>query len=313
MRTRPLGLTGLEVTELALGTWGLSGDGYGPVPEAEAERTVERALELGLRLFETADVYGEGAMERCLGRVGLPSDAVVVTKLGTDRGAVPPRKCFELSWLRGAVERSQERLGRDQLDVVLLHNPTLEELSAHKPGVFLDELARRGVVRAWGVSAGSAEVGRAAIAAGAQVVQIAYNALSQDVFTGLSGTLSASGAGLLVRSTLAHGLLVGDWTVEQSFAEGDHRRARWSPELLGLRLRQAEVLRTLVGGSASTMRAAALRFVLASGLVTSAVLGPRSAAQLEELVRDAGEAPPYLRETELAELAVRLRAIGVVP
>ena len=67
MRRRPLGNTGMKVTELCLGTWGLSGDGYGPVNEAEQDRVIDRARALGIRLFETADSYAHGAMERRLG------------------------------------------------------------------------------------------------------------------------------------------------------------------------------------------------------------------------------------------------------
>ena len=137
MRTRPLGSTEFEVSELSLGTWGLSGDGYGPVPEAEVERVLDRAVEVGITLFETADVYGKGAMERLLG-ARLPRETTrVVTKIGTDLDAVPPRKRFDLEHLRPAFERSRERLGRDKLDVVLLHNPSLQAMSASEPVDFL--------------------------------------------------------------------------------------------------------------------------------------------------------------------------------
>ena len=67
MRRRPLGKTGLSVTELSLGTWGLSGDGYGPVAESEQDKVIDRARALGVNLFETADGYAGGAMERRLG------------------------------------------------------------------------------------------------------------------------------------------------------------------------------------------------------------------------------------------------------
>src|SRR6187549_3319294 len=96
MRQRPLGKTQLTVSELALGTWGLSGDGYGPVAEPEQDKVIERSLALGITLFETADTYGRGAMEKKLGE-RLPDDGSVriVTKIGTDRTKKPPVKCFE--------------------------------------------------------------------------------------------------------------------------------------------------------------------------------------------------------------------------
>src|SRR6185503_16588785 len=126
MRKRPLGNTGLMVSELALGTWGLSGEGYTQVPEAEQDRVIVRACALGITLFETADQYAKGAMEQRLGRrLSDPTRTRIVTKIGSDGDASPPRKRFDAAFLREAFERSRERLRRDTVDVVLLHNPSL--------------------------------------------------------------------------------------------------------------------------------------------------------------------------------------------
>ncbi len=175
MRKRPLGNTEIEVSELSLGTWGLSGDGYGPMVPAEVDRVLDRALEIGVDLFDTADVYGKGEMERRLAARLPPETTYVVTKIGTDVDTVPPRKRFHLDHLRPAFERSRERLGRSTLDVVLLHNPTMQAMGDSEPFDFLKELTRLGALRAWGVSAGSAEVAGAAVAQGASVVERADN------------------------------------------------------------------------------------------------------------------------------------------
>jgi aryl-alcohol dehydrogenase-like predicted oxidoreductase len=125
MRRRVLGRSGLQVSELALGTWGLAGDGYGPVAESDQDEVIDRALDYGINLFETADVYGNGAMEKKLGqRLADVQDAVIVTKIGTDLDSKPKRKRFDLEFLKSAFEKSRERLRRDKLDVVLLHNPS---------------------------------------------------------------------------------------------------------------------------------------------------------------------------------------------
>lgn len=322
MRKRPLGNTEIEVSELSLGTWGLSGDGYGPLVEAEVDRVLDRALELGIDLFDTADVYGGGAMERRLGARLPPGTTYVVTKIGTDVASVPPRKRFELAHLRPAFERSRERLGRERLDVVLLHNPTMAAMGTSEPFDFLKELKRLGALRAWGVSAGSAQVAQAAIAQGADVVELAYNVFSAGDLHEIAGALAEAGTAVLARSVLAHGLLAGQWSNDREFYPGDHRRDRWTQPELRRRLGQLDALRPLVTSGESpnpspdgvvSLRAAALRFVLANQLVTSAVLGPRSVAQLDQLVREAGDGPPYLRDTALAELAARLRAAGVGP
>src|SRR5690606_29931763 len=87
MKTRPLGKTGLVVSELALGTWGLSGDAYGPIAEADRDQVIARARAFGITLFDTADTYGRGEMERALGRLlGEDAGAQFVTKIGTELG-----------------------------------------------------------------------------------------------------------------------------------------------------------------------------------------------------------------------------------
>ena len=313
MRTRPLGQTGIDVSELSLGTWGLSGDGYGAVVEAEKDRTIDRALELGITLFDTADVYGKGAMERKLGE-RLPKEGTrVVTKLGTDLDATPPRKRFTASYLQDAFERSRERLKRGKLDIVLLHNPTMAAMGLGEGPAVLKELKEAGRIAAWGVSAGSVEVARSAVLAGADVIELAYNVFVARDLHELAADLSESSTGVIARSVLAHGLLTGHWSPEREFYEGDHRADRWTREELKRRIAQLDALRPLVtSGQVPTLRAASIRFALANQLVSSIALGPRSVTQLEQLVREAGSGPPYLRDTALADLSSRLRALGLL-
>jgi aryl-alcohol dehydrogenase-like predicted oxidoreductase len=321
VRKRPLGKTEIEVSELSLGTWGLSGGGYGPVEDAEVDRVLDRALELGVDLFDTADVYGNGAMERRLGARLPPGSTYVVTKIGTDLDAKPPRKRFDLDHLRPAFERSRERLARERLDVVLLHNPTMRAMGMSEPFDFLKELKRLGALRAWGVSAGDEAVARAALEKGADVIEIAYNVFCTADLHAIAGLVVEKGASVLARSVLAHGLLTGLWLPSREFPIGDHRRDRWTDEDLRRRVAQLDAVRPVVTAPAEgdaqppnhvdSLRAAALRFALANQVVTSVVLGPRSTEQLVELVRDAGDGPPYMRDTVLAEIAARVKGAGV--
>ena len=311
VRKRPLGKTSLEVSELGLGTWGLAGDGYGPVVLPEVDRILDRAASSGVNLFDTADVYGRGAMEKKLG-ARLPKDKTyVVTKIGTDLEASPAQKRFDPSFLRVAFERSRERLDRSPLDVVLLHNPTAQALARTETVAFMKELEERGLVRAWGVSAGSVEVGRAAIQAGAKVLELAYNVFMAKDLHALSADVKEHGTGVLARSVLAHGLLTGHWSPEREFYAGDHRADRWTPNELAKRIQQLDALRPFAKAEdVGTLRAVALRFVLSNQLVSSAIVGPRSVAQFDQLEREAGE-PPYLKDTVMVELAARLKAVGV--
>jgi aryl-alcohol dehydrogenase-like predicted oxidoreductase len=312
MRTRPLGKTTLEVSELALGTWGLSGDAYAPVPELEQDKVIERACALGITLFETADVYGQGSMERRLGERLSENDAVrIVTKIGTDRSEKPPRKHFSSEYLRAAFEKSRERLKRSVVDLVLLHNPSAATIERGEATALLAELKSTGAIRAWGVSAGSVAVARAAISRRAEVVSLAYNALFTQDLRELHADVEKSGVGVLARSVLAHGLLSGYWSLHRSFQPGDHRAERWTSEDLRRRVQQVAALRALVGDDVTTIRAGAVRFVLANSDVSSVVLGPRNTLQLDQLVRESGKEPPYLSEEKLTKFALRLQDLGV--
>jgi len=297
---------------MALGTWGLSGDGYGPVDPGTQERVLQRALDMGFTLVDTADAYGGGRMERLIGTaLGDREDVVVVTKGGTDRRTSPPRKRFDRPYLRDSVERSLRRLGRGRIDVYLLHNPSDAVFNEPELVDTLLELKKEGKIGHWGVSAGDVAVARIALRHGAEVIEIAYNLLHASDLHRLAGDLMVAGAGVLARSTLAHGLLAGHWSARKDFAAGDHRSDRWTAPELQRRVEQLAALRFLVHGDVMTLRAAAVRFVLANSIVSSAVLGPRSPAQLEELVREVGSGPVYIRDPDLARLPHALDAVGV--
>jgi aryl-alcohol dehydrogenase-like predicted oxidoreductase len=312
MRKRPLGKTGLVVSELALGTWGLSGDAYGPVAEPDAEIVLRRAVHMGITTFDTADAYGAGRMERLLGKLATEHpELVVVTKGGIDRTVEPPRRLFSADYLRSAVERSCKRLGKDALQVFLLHNPSPSAIDSGAAVYALEDLKREGKIEHWGVSAGNDEVARLAIDRGAEVVELAYNLTHPEDLHRISGDVMVSGCGVLARSVLAHGLLAGMWSNEREFIDGDHRAERWTREELEKRLHQLDAVRFLVKGDVHTMRAAAVRFALSHHLVSSVILGPRTRDQLEQLVRETGSGPRYLPDADLRALPRALDKVGI--
>jgi aryl-alcohol dehydrogenase-like predicted oxidoreductase len=313
MRRRTLGNTGLEVPELCLGTWGLSGDGYGPVEEADQDAVIERAIALGVSAFDTADVYGRGAMESRLGRLlEKHPDAIVITKIGTDRSANPPLKRFDEEHLLAAAAASKARLKR-RIDVLLLHNPS--KLALEKPHIArtLDKLIDDGTIKTWGVSAGDAEVGRLAIERGARVVELAYNAFHPQDLAGVVSLAKDKQVGLIARSVLAHGLLCGHWPSSKTFPTGDHRRDRWTNDDFKKRISQLAALRPSVVGDVTSLRAAALRYALSEPALSSVVIGPRSSVQLDQLLRDAGKEPPYLTDDSRNALERRLANVGIKP
>ena len=313
MRTRSLGKTGIEVSELGLGTWGLSGDGYGAQPPGEARRVIDSALGMGITLFETASSYGRGAMEQTLGDALAASerDVTVVTKWGTDRDANPPHKHFDETYLRACAERSRTRLGAETRVVALLHNPSMKTLSNGSVFETMKQLVSEQLITAWGVSAGDEPTARAALDADAQVLSLAHNVLMVQPLRALAEVIRAKGVGLLAHSVLFYGLLAGRWSANRTFRIEDHRSERWPPGALGIRIGHLDAIRPMVSGEVLSMRSAAVRFVLENALVSSAVLGPRNNVQLIQLVRETSAEPPYLSEGKMSGLEGRLRNLEV--
>lgn len=312
MRKRPLGKTGLVVSELAIGTWGLSGEPYGAVDQADAEKVVRRAIEMGFTLIDTADAYGGGRMEQMLGTIMVDHpELVVVTKGGVDRTTDPTRKTFDPDYLRGSVERSLRRMKLEALPLFLLHHPTPDSIYALDAVETCLTLKKEGKVRHWGVAAGDEDVARAAIDKGAEVIELAYNLLHPIDLHRISGDVMVSGCGVLARTVLAYGMLAGMWAKDRTFPEGDHRNDRWTRMELEHRIGQLEAVRFLVKGEVHTLRAAAVRFVLANHVVSAAVLGARTVEQLEQLVRETGGGPRYLPDDDLRQLPRALDRVGI--
>ncbi len=298
---------------MSLGTWGLSGDAYGKIEAADAERVIARAVDVGITLFDTSDAYGLGRMEALLGKTLAPhKDVLIVTKGGTDRTTDPPRKHFEPEHLKASIERSLKRLGRERLDIYLLHNPSSDALALGEATDTLIELKKEGKIGVWGVSAGDAEVAKGALDKGCEVLELAYNLFHAIDLNRIAGDVMLSGAGLLAHSVLGYGLLAGLWTKEREFGEGDHRVDRWTRVELEKRVGQLDAVRFLVKGDVHSMRAAAVRFVLANSLISSAILGPHSVEQLEQLIRETGGGPVYLPDADLATLPRALGKIGIL-
>jgi aryl-alcohol dehydrogenase-like predicted oxidoreductase len=175
----------------------------------------------------------------------------------------------------------------------------------------LREERHAGRITGWGVSAGSAEVARAALDESADAIELAYNLFAAKALHELTDRIAQTDTAVLARSVLAHGLLAGHWAPNKVFHDHDHRQQRWTAEGLRYRISQLAAVRGMVVDEVVTMRAAALRFVLSNQLVSSAVLGVRSQTQLRQLVREAGEGPEYLPAEVLAKLPEMLREAGI--
>jgi len=312
MRKQTLGATGIEVSELSLGTWGLSGDGYGPAPVEQAKSVMERARAMGITLFETSQSYGRGTTETELGAtVAQDKEVTIVTKWGTDRSASVTRKRFDVDYLKQSLESSKERLGKDARIIALLHNPSETALKDGSALGTLKEMHEQGDLVSYGVSVGNEAVARAALEASAPVLSFAYNALVVQPLRSMMSLLEEKNTGVLVHSVLFYGLLTGQWSMNRTFRSTDHRSERWPEGTLATRVRHLDALRPMISGEVTSMRSAALRFVLENPRVHSAILGPRMSGQLDQMVRDVQGERPLLSPAKLTAFEARLQQLEV--
>jgi aryl-alcohol dehydrogenase-like predicted oxidoreductase len=218
------GLTGRMVSEVGLGTWQIGGN-WGDVTEDVALSTLRAAVDSGINLFDTADVYGDGRSERLIGRflkeTGQP--LFVATKLG--RSSVPgwPEN-FTRATLRAHTEASLQRLGVEVLDLTQLHCVPFDILKRGEVFEGLRELKREGKIRDFGVSVESMEEALYCVRQeGVAALQIIFNLFRQKPAKTLFAEAQARKVALLVRLPLASGLLGGKMTKESVFAASDHR------------------------------------------------------------------------------------------
>lgn len=209
---------------VGLGTWQLGAD-WGRVDDDAATAVLAAAVESGVTMFDTADVYGDGRSERLIGRFladnpGL--DILVATKAGRRAPLDPAR--YTVDNLRSWVDRSRSNLGVERLDLVQLHCPPTAVY--HSDGVFdaLDTLVAEERIAAYGVSVETCAEALTAIARpGTASVQIILNAFRRKPLEEVLPAARRSGVGIIARVPLASGLLSGRYTVNTEFAVDDHR------------------------------------------------------------------------------------------
>lgn len=224
LRERPFGSTGQSFPEIGLGVRAIGGnehgDAYGPVDD-QNRAAIRTALELGVEVFDTADVYGHGHSEEVLGGA-LGDEGHIFTKAGFDLDETGgPR--WDPGYLRKALERSLERLGRDQVALFQLHNPPREVMTDPDTYAFLEELKDDGLTRWTGISVHRLEEALAIKARGeADAVQLPVSILRQDTLDAIP-ELAEAGIAVIAREPLANGFLTGKRGPEATFPEGDTR------------------------------------------------------------------------------------------
>src|SRR3954452_7616098 len=290
MRTRTLGRTGRDVSEIGFGAWQIGAD-WGDVDEDEAMATLHAAADAGVTFFDTADVYGDGRSERLVGRLlreRAGEGLTYATKMG--RRAEQTVANYSPEQFRAWNDRSRENLGVETLDLVQLHCPPTDLY--YQPEVFedLDRMVEEGRIAAYGVSVERVEEALKAIEyPNVATVQIIFNPFRQRPAGLFFAEAARRGVGIIVRVPLASGLLSGRYTRETAFAADDHRNFNRQGEAFDVGetfagvpfevgLDAVEELRPLVPEGASLAKLT-LRWILMHDAVSTIIPGARSPEQ----------------------------------
>jgi aryl-alcohol dehydrogenase-like predicted oxidoreductase len=290
MQYRRLGRTGYQVSAIGFGAWAIGGS-WGSLDDTQALAALHAAVDAGVNLIDTADVYGDGHSERLVAQLlrERPGERIfVATKMGRrvdQRVANYTPEAFA-----GWLTRSRENLAVDCIDLVQLHCPPTEVY--YRPDLFaaLDQLVADGVIAHYGVSVEKVEEALKAIEyPGVASVQIIFNLVRQRPAERFLAEAAARDVGVLARVPLASGLLTGKLERDTTFEPEDHRHFNRHGESFdvgetfagldyetGLAL--VEELRALVPPGASLAQLA-LRWILMFPAVTAAIPGARTAGQ----------------------------------
>lgn len=292
MKYRTLGQTGIHVSEIGFGTWGLGGDhggavAYGPVNDDASRTALQTALDSGINFFDTADLYGFGHSEELLGEAFSSKRNGVV--IATKGGFVDATKQdFSPAHLSRALEGSLRRLRSDYVDLYQLHGPDIATLRQHPEIIeLMAGLRAAGKIRAWGFSARSPDEARQAIEEfQVSCVQVNFNLTDQRAVTnGLLDLCAHRQVGVIVRTPLCFGFLTGKYDSQTTFAASDHRR-RWSKEQLQRWSDAKELFEFLFEANPSdTPAQLALRFCLSFPAVSTTIPGMLTGAHVLENAR----------------------------
>ncbi|MGF6254173.1 aldo/keto reductase [Ensifer sp. LBL] len=308
MKTRKLG-SDLTVSTIGLGCMGMS-FAYGAADEAESIRTLQRAVDLGITFFDTAEVYGPFENEKLVGKaLGPMRDKVVIaTKFGFRiETGVPSVQAIRgvdgrPEQAKAVAEASLKRLGTDVIDLYYQHRVDPEVPIEDTVGA-MAELVREGKVRAIGLSeASAATIRRAHRVHPIAAVQSEYSLWSRDPEEDVLATCRELGIGFVPYSPLGRGMLTGAIRKVEDLEADDFRRSlpRFQAENLDANVRQVETLQALAEEKGVTAAQLALAWVINQGDFIVPIPGAR---KLDHLEQNAAAADITLTAEESSRLA----------
>ncbi len=299
LKQRVLGKSGLKISEIGFGLWAAGGDAWGPTNDQAILDAIDYTLERGLNFYDTSDVYGAGHSEELLGKAmqNRREKFIVATKIGWrdfdgERGQSAYTSVEKL--VKG-VESNLHRLNTDYIDIIQSHidfrDPTME--------VFIEgfqHLQQAGKVKAYGVSTSDFGYLKAFNQDGkCATLQIDYSILNRTAEKEILPYCLKNNIGVIVRGALAMGILVGKFTPDTRFPQGDFR-SRWHEneaenKIFLNDLAIVEKLRPLAESQNMSLEQLALKFALQHPAITTVIPGIKNVTQADKNIQ-AGFLPP---------------------
>jgi aryl-alcohol dehydrogenase-like predicted oxidoreductase len=320
MEKRSFGKSGVEASVVGFGVWTVSTPWWHASNEKLKDRDynlslLQKALDAGITLFDTADTYGNGLGETILkDALGHRRDEICIstkfgyewqnTPVGERKGQVEQPQNFDPDFIRKGLEGALERLGTDRIDLWMLHNAKMDHIERDDTFALLEKLKQEGKIRAYGVALGPAigwepEGVKAMQTRALDCLMIIYNLLEQDPGRRFIEVAGQSGCGLMARVPHSSGMLEGQYTNDTKFDASDHRAHRkrvW----LEQGLQKVEQLKFLTEGKGRTLAQVALQYILAHKELTACLPNIYNEAQLAEFT--AAPATTPLTAEEIAKV-----------
>jgi aryl-alcohol dehydrogenase-like predicted oxidoreductase len=311
MRYRKLGRTGLEVSELGFGAWGIGGTMWIGADDDESLRALRRAIELGVNFLDTAYGYGDGHSEELVGAAvrASPERVHVSTKVPPKNRTWPAPagvhadQAFPADWIVECTERSLRKLGLETIDVQQFHVWSDEWVGQGDWVDGVERLKRDGKIRFFGVSINDhqpANAIRLVESGHVDTVQVIYNVFDQSPEDELFAAVAAADVGVIVRVPFDEGALTGSVRPDTAFPDGDFRNRYFAGDRKREVWERAQAIAGDLDVPVERTAEIALRFCLSHPAVSTVIPGMRSIRNVERNVVAAKAGP--LNAEQLAAL-----------
>ena len=297
MEYRQFGQTGINISAIGFGCWEIGG-GYGSIEETEFVKAINRALDIGINSFDTAEAYGMGASEKSLAKAlgSRRKEAVITTKFGVGYPGFANFRDSSRKRVMESIEKSLTALNTDYVDVYLIHWPD-RAIPFEEPMRALDDLVKQGKVKAVGLSNFTLDEIKTCMAARrVDVVQYCWNMFDRRMAKEIFPYCQENKIGVMAYGSLAYGMLTGTLSEEKAFEKGDWRAKRgnlgnlnlfqhlFGPEHFLKNLRAVEDLKGVGKRYGKSLPQLSLRWTTSNPVVSTALVGCRSAGEVDDNV-----------------------------